>query len=120
MQGETQMPNPVMHFEIGCRDLKKSRTFYEQLFQWKMEQFHDVHLIAAAEKGIGGHISSLGHEPHNYTLVYVEVDDIDKYLERAAALDGKKVVPKTEVPDMGWFAWFADPEGTLVGLWTSR
>jgi len=58
------MPNPVTHFEIGCRDIEKSRTFYEKMFSWKMSKFRDAHLIEAAGKGIGGHINALGHEPH--------------------------------------------------------
>ena len=114
------MSNPVMHFEIGCRDLEKTTAFYKGLFAWNFEQYGDVHMIAAAEKGIGGHIQSLGHEPHNYTLVYVLVDDIDAYLAKAGKLGGKAIIPKTEVPDMGWFAWVADPEGTLIGLWTNK
>jgi hypothetical protein len=64
-----------------------------------------------------GHITSLGHEPHNYVAIYVQVDDLDGYLERAGKLGGKTLIPPTEVPGMGRFAWLTDPEGTIVGLW---
>ena len=30
------MPNPIVHFEIGCRDREKSTSFYQQLFDWEM------------------------------------------------------------------------------------
>jgi hypothetical protein len=41
---------------------------------------------------VGGHITSLGHEPHNYTIFYVKVDDVKTYLEKATALGGKTLV----------------------------
>jgi hypothetical protein len=31
------MGNPVVHFEIGCRDSKKTPEFYSGLFDWKFE-----------------------------------------------------------------------------------
>jgi predicted enzyme related to lactoylglutathione lyase len=48
---------------------------------------------------------------------YVEVEDPARYLARAEELGGTTVVPPTEVPEFGLtFAFFADPEGHLVGL----
>lgn len=112
------MPNPVVHFEIGCRDAAKTSAFYTSLFGWPTTAYGPAHMIeAGGPQGIGGHITALGHEPHNYVLVYAQVDDIDKYIRRATELGGKLVLPATEVPGMGHFAWFTDPEGTTFGLW---
>ena len=61
--------------------------------------------------GIPGHITALGHEPHNYVTVYVEVSDINAYLAKAQELGGKKLVGPIDIPT-GSFAWMADPEGT--------
>ncbi len=72
-----------------------------------------------AGSGIQGHISSLGHEPFNYTTFYVQVDDVKACLEKAAALGGKTIVPPVEIPT-GTFAWFADPEGNTIGLWKAK
>ncbi len=48
---------------------------------------------------------------------YVEVDDPAAYLARAEKLGGKTIVPPSEIPDFGLtFAFFADPEGHVVGL----
>ena len=30
------MPNPVVHFEIGCRDRAKTAQFFTQLFGWQI------------------------------------------------------------------------------------
>ncbi len=112
------MGQPVVHFEIGCRDSAKAQKFYAGMFDWKIEQHGPAAMIATgAPVGIHGHITALGHEPHNYVTVYVQVDNLQSYLDKAAKLGGKTLVPPTEVPNLGNFAWLADPEGTVVGLW---
>jgi predicted enzyme related to lactoylglutathione lyase len=115
------MGQPVVHFEIGCRDTAKTQAFYSKLFDWNIQQHGPAAMIATGNSlGIQGHITSLGHEPHNYVTFYVNVDDLQAYLDRAAKLGGKTLVPPTEVPGMGRFAWLADPEGTIVGLWKAH
>jgi hypothetical protein len=64
--------------------------------------------------GINGHITSLGHEPHNYVTVYVQVDDIGAAIQKAQGLGGKKIVGPIDIPT-GSFAWIGDPEGTTIG-----
>jgi|ERR1051325_8911788 predicted enzyme related to lactoylglutathione lyase len=115
------MPNPVVHFEIGCRDSAKTTDFYSQMFDWKMQPYGPASMIDTGVTGVGpsinGHINSLGHEPHNYVTIYIQVDDLAAYLKKAESLGGKTLVPPTPVPSMGSFAWFADPEGNAIGLW---
>ncbi len=112
------MSNPVVHFEIGCKNREETHAFYANLFGWEMESHEHASMINFEDdSGISGHISALGHEPHNYTLVYVQVDDLDAYIAKAEELGGSGIVPPTEVPGMGYFAWIADNEGTFVGLW---
>jgi predicted enzyme related to lactoylglutathione lyase len=112
------MGAPVVHFEIGCRNLQQIRDFYVNLFDWETSDFGGMHMVnTCGAGGIHGHISALGHEPHKYVTVYAQVDDVDEYLAKVEKLGGKVVVPKTEVPQTGWFAWFADPDGNTFGLW---
>src|SRR5262252_5080554 len=103
---------PVVHFEIGCRDQARTNEFYSKLFDW---QIGAGGMINGAEGGITGHTTSLGHEPYNYVTVYVQVDDIPAYLEKAKSLGGKVIVPAVKIPT-GRFAWMADPEGNMIGL----
>jgi uncharacterized protein len=112
------MPNPICHFEIGCRDRSKTKEFFNELFDWKMEDMGPATFIKTGTD-IGGHISTLGHEPHNYTIFYVQVDDVKAYLEKATSLGGKMLVPPVEIPS-GTFAWFADPEGNTIGLFHGK
>lgn len=113
------MGRPVVYFDIGCRDKEQSREFYEALFDWTGEPYGPFasRLNTGSEKGIQGFTTALGHEPHNYVMLYVEVDDIPAHLEKVEALGGKVFVPQTEVPGGGHFAWFTDPHGNFVGLW---
>ncbi len=111
---------PVVHFEIGCRDKARTEEFFGKLFGWKITASGPASMIdTGAEGGINGHITSLGHEPHHYATFYVQVDDIPAYLAKAESLGGKTIVPPVTIPT-GTFAWFADPDGTTIGLWTPK
>jgi uncharacterized protein len=113
---KAKMGRPVIHFEIGCRDSAKTQAFYRDLFDWQITQAGPAAVIeTGGGAGIDGHITALGHEPHNYVTVYVQVDDLQSYLNKAAALGGKTLVPPVPIPT-GKFAWLADPEGNLIGL----
>lgn len=109
---------PVVHFEIGCRDNEKTRAFYCDLFGWGATVGENsTDLSTGSDAGIQGHITSLGHEPHNYTNIYVAVDDLEAYSARAVELGGSVLIPPMAIPGgRGSFAWISDPEGTTVGL----
>ncbi|MGA6958746.1 MAG: VOC family protein [Candidatus Acidiferrales bacterium] len=109
------MGQPVVHFEIGCRDSLKTQDFYARLFGWKIAQAGPAAMIDTGS-AVTGHITALGHEPFHYTIFYVEVDDVQAYLDKAAALGGKTLVPPVPIPT-GTFALMQDPEGNTVGLW---
>jgi hypothetical protein len=102
------MPNPIVHFEIGCRDLARTQQIYSELFDWKIQSAGIAAMISQA--GIDGHITALGHEPFNYTIFYVEVADVAAHIAKAV---GPLTIPT------GTFAWIADPEGNTIGLWKS-
>ena len=110
------MPNHICHFEIGCRDRAKAAEFYSKMFEWKVQD--DPHATSVRTGGdVGGHINSLGHEPHVYTIFYVMVDDVATALMKAVSLGGKKIVGPVPLPNGTSFGWFADPEGNTVGVY---
>jgi len=115
-QGVKPLPHPVVHFEIGCKDIAKTSKFFGDLFGWNIQAGGPAATInTGTPGGLPGHITALGHEPEHYTIFYVEVDDIQASLDKAIALGGKIVVPPVKIPT-GTFAWFADPEGNTIGL----
>jgi predicted enzyme related to lactoylglutathione lyase len=108
--------HPVVHFEIGCRDRARSERFFADLFGWHIQPSGAASAIdAAGPRGIGGHLTALGHEPQHYTIFYVQVDDVQASLDRATALGGKTLVPPIKIPT-GTFAWFSDLDGNTIGL----
>jgi uncharacterized protein len=114
--GEKSAGRPVVHFEIGCRDLAKTGDFYSKLFGWQITPAGPASNIeTGSSRGISGHITALGHEPQHYTTFYVDVEDVQAALDRAIELGGKKLVGPIAFPT-GTFAWFADPEGNMIGL----
>jgi predicted enzyme related to lactoylglutathione lyase len=112
------MGRPVVHFEVGCRDTAKAGEFFTKLFDWTTEQMGPALMVkTGSESGIQGHFTALGHEPYHYVTFYVEVDDLQAYLKKAETLGGKTVVPPVEIPNYGSFAWLADIDGNVIGLW---
>lgn len=111
--------NPVVHFEIGCKDLEKTGSFYADIFGWTKSSIPGGALIDTNSKeGIQGHITSLGHEPHQYITFYIQVDDIPPVLEKIEASGGQKIIGPFPLPDKRQFAWFKDPGGNMVALIT--
>jgi predicted enzyme related to lactoylglutathione lyase len=50
-------------------------------------------------------------------VVAVQVDSVDTYLEKVLAKGGKVIMPKMEIPNMGYYAYVADLEDNVLGLW---
>lgn len=117
------MPNPVVHFEIGSSNAPRSKEFFTQLFDWKMEVRHGAEMIDCGAipgvPGINGHLNALGHEPHHYITFYVQVDDVDASLKKANMLGGKTLVPNTDI-GFANFAWIGDPDGNIIGLYQPK
>jgi len=109
------MPNPVVFFEIGCKDPASTTEFYSQLFDWDITATPMGGSIDP-RGGVQGQITSLGHEPHQYTIFYVQVDDVAAAIEQAVGLGGTALVGPIPIP-IGTFAWIKDPGGNTIGLW---
>lgn len=112
------MGAPVIRFDIGCRDKAKTVAFYEKVFGWTPKAApYNTEIETGGGKGINGAVTALGHEPHNYVMIYMEVADIAAACETIKAESGKIVIGPVEIPGGGGkFAWFNDPEGNLLGV----
>ena len=110
------MPNPVVHFEIGGADAAALQQFYAQAFDWTVNADNPMQygLVEAEEgAGIGGGITE-AEQPG--VLIYIEVDDLQSYLDRVEAAGGTTVQEVTTIPGMVTMALFADPQGNVIGL----
>ena len=111
------MPNPVVHFEIQTGNPKRVQDFFADLFSWHVDTNNPMGygFIDTHAGGINGGIGSAQDGPSQVTF-YVEVDDLQAYLDKAESLGGKTVMPVTEIPNVVTLALFSDPEGNVVGL----
>ena len=113
------MANHICHFEIGCRDRAKAATFYSKMFDWTVQADPNATMIRTGGD-VGGHLNSLGHEPHNCTIFYVMVDDVAHSLAKAESLGGKTLIGPRPLPNGTSFGWFADPEGNMIGVYSEQ
>lgn len=109
------MPNPVVHFEINGKDGKKLQNFYATLFEWHVDANNPMNygMVDTHAGGINGGVVQADQAG---VAVFVEVDDLQAYLNKVERLGGKTVMPITVIPDMVTLAMFSDPEGNIVGL----
>ncbi len=111
------MSAPVVHFEVLGQDAEKLHAFYGRLFDWKINADNPMKygmVEAASDKSIGGGIGQAQEGGH--VTFYVQVNDLQAYLDKAGKLGGKTIVPPTEIPDYVTFAMLEDPQGNMIGL----
>ena len=114
----------IVHIEIPATDSRAASKFYADLFDWKIQvdPSFDYHMFQA-DPGPGGGFVQVSATSEAYKVgdvrIYVSTDDIDATLAQVEALGGKTLEPKTEIPQTGWFAVFADPAGNRIGLFTA-
>jgi uncharacterized protein len=123
--------HPIVHIEFPATDPKAAGAFYGEVFGWQVEQYaetdpsFDYHMFRA-EGGPGGAFVKTTEEPSaggivykiGEPLLYIHTDDIDAALAAIEQHGGKIQVPRTEIPQNGWYAVFTDPSGNRVGLYT--
>ena len=114
------MGQPVVHFEIAGVNEKALQAFYTDLFGWKINAENPMNYglvdTDSGGAGIGGGVFKAPKDVPFLTF-YVQVDDLQAYLDKAVSLGGEAVVSPTPIPGMGAFAFIKDTEGNIVGLW---
>ncbi len=116
------MGRPVVHWELWSEDPDKLAGFYRDVFDWNIRnipEMNNYHLVeTGGEGGINGGIMKPQQGPWPGNLAfYIDVDDLGTYREKIKAAGGKVVVEEQEVPGVGMFALFQDPDGRVLGIW---
>jgi predicted enzyme related to lactoylglutathione lyase len=124
----------VVHFEIPTDDHPRAKRFYGDVFGWELRDMPaggDIYTFAMTtpmdgdmqhtESGAinGGMFQRSPQLPISSPVITIGVDSIDEHMPRIEAAGGVMIVPKGEVPGMGYYAYFKDTEGNLMGLWES-
>ncbi len=111
----------IIWFEIPADKPERAKTFYGKLFGWKINPFPtmpDYWHIAT-----GGHDSTpdgglMGRKHPGHTITnYINVPSVTRFMAKVKKLGGTVCVPKTAVPEMGYFAVCTDTENNTFALW---
>ena len=123
------MSGRVVHFEVPFDDGDRARGFYKEIFGWQVQTMPEMGgytLVMSGPSGdsgpteagfINGGMLSRDEAATPGPVIVVDVDSIDATLEKIGGQGGSTVVGKTPVGDMGFAAYFKDPEGNVIGLW---
>jgi predicted enzyme related to lactoylglutathione lyase len=107
------MVNNLCYFELMVSDTDKARNFYMKVFDWKLKKsaaFPDYYSVDTGQAPEGGLMKKPAQAPHHTISPYFLVDSADDTLKKAEAAGGKIGVPRTEIPGIGWWALFFDPD----------
>lgn len=119
--------NMVAWFEISVIDMDRAKTFYEAVFNIKInvQDFGGVMMgFFPSEKDAPGAMGSLIKEEsyipsHEGTLIYFSSDDLQIELDKVENAGGKILQEKTLIsPDHGYMGVFQDSEGNRIALYT--
>lgn len=106
--------------ELASSDPAASVAFYtaiggftEKRVQMEQGEYHV--LEAGGQPRAGIMAKMMPQQPHAW-LAYVQVASADKTADKAAKLGATVLVPPTDIPNVGRFAIFADPQGAPLGV----
>jgi predicted enzyme related to lactoylglutathione lyase len=119
------MANPFVHVELATTDVAKAKMFYDELFDWKLEDMPvgpaGSYTMIRVGQGTGGgmHKQLMPGAPSAW-IPYVLVDDVRAATAKARSLQGRIYRDVTEIPGMGAFSIVGDPTGAVIGLWQAK
>ncbi len=124
----------VTHFEIPVDKMDRAKKFYAEAFGWNImtvpgmapgQDYTMANGTKVDEKGMNVEVGAVNGgmvmrgKPVKNPVITIEVDDMDAAIEKIKKLGGKILMPKTAMAEMGFFGYFEDSEGNMMGLWQS-
>lgn len=114
-------PASVVWFEIPADNVARAKKFYGGLFGWKINAFPGMsdylHIdTGGADASPDGAVMGRKHSQQSVTN-YILVPSVDKFSAKVKKLGGKICMPRTAVPQMGYFAVCVDTENNQFALW---
>jgi len=119
--GRTQEPGSLAWVQLNTPDPGGSTPFYGQVFGWTnrrdpMPQGGEyVTWMQGGQQVGGGMPMPKGAGPAHW-LLYFGSADVDSDAAKAQKLGGKTMVPPMDIPGVGRFAVFTDPQGAFFAI----
>jgi predicted enzyme related to lactoylglutathione lyase len=110
--------------ELMTTDVAAAKRFYGELLGWSMADMPVGDMTYTVLKVGGREVGGIMAMPPNAAKAspswgaYVTVDDVDATAQKAQALGAKTIVPPTDIPDVGRFYIFQDPQGAVLSVIT--
>ena len=109
----------IVHIEIPVNALETDTKFYADVFGWEIVHMPEKDYTFYNTGNFEGGFMKVGEQVQpGDVMVYIGSEDIDADLKAIEAAGGKTIIPKTAIPGAGWFAWFTDPTGNKLALYT--
>jgi uncharacterized protein len=111
----------IVWFEIPADDARRAQKFYGSLFGWKINNFPGMtdywHIdTGGADNTPDGGMMTRKH-PQQPITHYINVESVTRFAAKVEKLGGRICMPKTAVPQMGYFAICQDTEKNTFALW---
>jgi predicted enzyme related to lactoylglutathione lyase len=110
------MANPPIHWELMVSDVPRAKAFYQKVFDWSYQPMGPEYTLIQTGGVAGGIMQRPPSVPMSALNTYFQVTDITQTLRAAVEAGANVVVPRTEIPGIGWYAMFLDPDGIPIGL----
>ena len=115
------MNNRVVHFEIPSDNPEKAIAFFQTVFGWNFQKLgtEDYWLATTVDEnspGINGALMKK-KDPRQPVVNTILVENIEDYIQKIESAGGKIVVAKMPVPNVGYLAYFMDPDNNIHGIW---
>ena len=122
--------NPVVHFEMPYEDKARMARFYESAFGWQMRMLGEDmgnYVVATTTETEdagpktagainGGFFPKKPDWPEQHPSVVIAVDDIVQAMDKVKGAGGKVLGEPMEIPGIGRYVSFIDPEGNRVSM----
>jgi predicted enzyme related to lactoylglutathione lyase len=110
--------------DLVTTDVEDAKRFYTKLFGWTTEEVPmggmSYTVVKVGGEDVGGIMAmppqAKGAPPH--WGVYVTVDDADATAKLAVQMGARIIVPPKDIPDVGRFCLFQDPQGAFLSVIT--
>ena len=117
------MQNRVVHFEIPSDDPQRAIEFFKTAFGWNFKPYGDDYWFISTGDGSGMGIDGglMKQTEHRMPVTNaVSVANLDETVQKIEQAGGHIVMPKMAVGDMGWVAYFTDPDGNMHSVWQNN
>jgi uncharacterized protein len=120
----------IEYFQIPADDINRAQEFYKKVFGWEMQKWNNPEKPEQeywmfqtqdekGNRGLGGGLMKRQSSQHTVTN-FITISSIEKYSLKIEQSGGKIIMPKTEIPNMGFFAIFLDSEDNMLGIYQDK